>query len=827
MKLKHYFMNLLGILLFSIGSLMGAPVITIIETFEGPSIGGTVISIQGSGFAGTTAVDFGLTPAASFVVNSDTLITATTPPHSPETVFVTVTTADGPSTQTHQSYFVFKGAWEVYIGNRNSHNVTNIHTLTDTFTTIQTNGIAPSDIAMTPNGTKALVSNRPSSNNVNAIDTATNTFVNIPSVNMTGTQPYAVAILPDGKKAYVANFGTGDVSVIDIITNTHIATVPTGLGTGKIALTATPDGQKVYVSNLLFNNVTVIDTKTDTVIKTISVGVRPLAIAITPDGTKAYVTNQLDNNISVIDIATDTVISTISVGENPSSLAIAPDGKNIYVVNQTSDDISVIDTITDTLITTVSSGGTSPSAIMITPDGTKVYIANETSNSISVIDASTHTLITTIAAIGDLPIGLQITPDGKKVYVINFNSNNVAIINTADDTFTSIPTIGDGPTTIAITPDQAPLARFIAKQIPPSNFDFQFDASGSTSPVGTIVNYFWDFGDGITLNTILPVVNHTYATFNNYPVTLIVTNSAGTSTRQIWNPSTTPSITINGSIAFIQGTSSVTFTHNGGPSAQTTQIASILPITNEEPSAQPTPIEPILPVTNEDPSGQPTQTTPIIPIIIEDPSAQIPRLPVIRSITHADAKIDENEKIRISGFFFTGTTAVLFGSQPALSFEVISDQLIVAIVPPNLNQENVNIRIVGAGGATSLVTSACRFNSLRPLPPKLVNGYQTVRGRGSCRKPINILTWEAPSCPSSTPMTYRIYRNKNMKKIAGEVKANCGNQVKFVDYDAKKGSLPTYFIVSVDQLGNPSQPVEVVIRSEPNKNLKEKATLKR
>ncbi|MBF6340968.1 IPT/TIG domain-containing protein [Nocardia abscessus] len=45
----------------------------------GPVTGGTVVTITGSGFTGATGVFFGVLPAVSFTVNSDTQITAVTP----------------------------------------------------------------------------------------------------------------------------------------------------------------------------------------------------------------------------------------------------------------------------------------------------------------------------------------------------------------------------------------------------------------------------------------------------------------------------------------------------------------------------------------------------------------------------------------------------------------------------------------------------------------------------------------------------------------------------------------------------------------------------
>jgi len=51
------------------------------------------------------------------------------------------------------------------------------------------------------------------------------------------------------------------------------------------------------------------------------------------------------------------------------------------------------------------------------------------------------------------------------------------------------------------------------------------DASGSSSPNGAIVSYHWDLGDGDTASGV--TATHTYTEKGVYPITLVVTDSAG------------------------------------------------------------------------------------------------------------------------------------------------------------------------------------------------------------------------------------------------------------------------------------------------------------
>ncbi len=56
----------------------GAPVVAAVSPNAGPTTGGTVVTITGTGLLNATSVAFGATAASSFTVNSDTSITATT-----------------------------------------------------------------------------------------------------------------------------------------------------------------------------------------------------------------------------------------------------------------------------------------------------------------------------------------------------------------------------------------------------------------------------------------------------------------------------------------------------------------------------------------------------------------------------------------------------------------------------------------------------------------------------------------------------------------------------------------------------------------------------
>ena len=68
--------------------------------------------------------------------------------------------------------------------------------------------------------------------------------------------------------------------------------------------------------------VSVIDVATNTVIATVPVGKRPWNMAITPDGRKLYVANGRSNSVSVIDTQSNQKLKDIAVGEMPWGVVI-------------------------------------------------------------------------------------------------------------------------------------------------------------------------------------------------------------------------------------------------------------------------------------------------------------------------------------------------------------------------------------------------------------------------------------------------------------------------------------------------------------------------
>jgi YVTN family beta-propeller protein len=378
------------------------------------------------------------------------------------------------------------------------------------------------------------------SDDASVIETATNQVVGAPIPVVNGEQgSMAVAITPDGRRAYVANYdASGAVSVIDTATNRVIG-APIAVGPYPSAVAITPDGERAYVAD--GGGATVIDTAANRVVAQVPMVDGAFAIAITPDGKRAYAADYNQNNVSVIDTATNQLIGApITVGSGPVAVAITPDGKRAYTANYyVNGTVSAIDTATDKMIGGPIAVGRDPASIAITPDGSWAYVANSADGNVSVIDTATDQVIGAPIAVGNGPVAVAITPDGSRAYVANSADENVSVIDTATNQVIGAPiAVGTQPHALAIVPDQPPVASFAHPSFVRPDVPAVFNAAASADPDGSIARSAWAFGDGSTAISGGPIQSHTYVDPGSYRETLALTDNEGCSTGLIFTGQT-------------------------------------------------------------------------------------------------------------------------------------------------------------------------------------------------------------------------------------------------------------------------------------------------
>jgi YVTN family beta-propeller protein len=159
--------------------------------------------------------------------------------------------------------------------------------------------IRPRDVALSPDGRYAYVCGCKgfcSGGSVRVYDRQAQRFT---QTLPTGTNPYRIALGPQGRRAYTANLGSPSISVIDLESGRLEATVP--VPNGPTGLFVSGDGAWVYASSNVTGEVVVIDTANYAVRSRVRVGDRAREIVLTPDGGRAYVSTR--NTVVVLDTA--------------------------------------------------------------------------------------------------------------------------------------------------------------------------------------------------------------------------------------------------------------------------------------------------------------------------------------------------------------------------------------------------------------------------------------------------------------------------------------------------------------------------------------------
>ena len=172
---------------------------------------------------------------------------------------------------------------------------------------------------MQPKSETLVVLNK-SDRSASLIDPATgNTVAKLP----VGRGPHELVVAPDGRTAYVANFGRfgvyppGDtthtqagntITVLDLAERKAKATYDFGTHTGQHGFAISRDGKYVWVTSETPNALLELDGATGRILNVWQTNQqRSHLVVATPDEKKFYVTNTVSGSISVIDRASGRV----------------------------------------------------------------------------------------------------------------------------------------------------------------------------------------------------------------------------------------------------------------------------------------------------------------------------------------------------------------------------------------------------------------------------------------------------------------------------------------------------------------------------------------
>lgn len=154
-----------------------------------------------------------------------------------------------------------------------------------------------------------------------------------------GRSSHMVTVSPDGKRAFVSNIATRDVSIIDLTTG-DVALVPVGERPEGSDISS--DGSALYVACRESNVISIIDTEHDSVVGEVATGRGPNRVRLTPDEKLLVYSLVHDSQIGIADVAAREQIATIDLAGAPVSLQMSRDGTRILTASQDSDEVYVV-----------------------------------------------------------------------------------------------------------------------------------------------------------------------------------------------------------------------------------------------------------------------------------------------------------------------------------------------------------------------------------------------------------------------------------------------------------------------------------------------------
>lgn len=275
----------------------------------------------------------------------------------------------------------------------------------------------------------------------------------------TGKGPHEAATSPDGRYAYVSNYGSfavfregerpqmqpgNTITVLDLKAKAVKATFDLGEFRQPHGIWVSRDGSKLWVTCEGNQSVLELDSASGKILKIWKTNQQVSHMVVpTLDEGKLYVANIGSGSVTVIDRSADTVKS-IPTGAGAEGIAVRPDGSEVWVANRATNTISVIRVADDTVVATLESGGQFPIRIKFTPDGKQAWVSNARSNTVAVFDVASRALLDTIQ-VGTVPVGILITPDGRRAFVANTNANQVTVIDVRQRKIVGSFTTGNEP----------------------------------------------------------------------------------------------------------------------------------------------------------------------------------------------------------------------------------------------------------------------------------------------------------------------------------------------------------------------------------------------
>jgi YVTN family beta-propeller protein len=320
-------------------------------------------------------------------------------------------------------------------------------------------------------GAQTLIVGNKSDDTVDLIDLASGQSTGTVA---TGHAPHEVAVSPDGKTAVVTNYGSrgqagSSLTVVDLEAARSVRTLETGRHTRPHGVEFLDD-RTVAVTTEGSRHLLLIDTSSGELLKEIETDQEVShMVAVTPDGRRAFVANIGSGTVTAIDLDDGKKLADIETGAGAEGVAMTPDGRSIWVTNRAADTLSIVNTETLEIQATIACPSF-PIRVEITPDGERALVSTARSGEVVVFDTTARRelvrrkldlenapdaddrLFSDRFGDSPVPVGIQLSPDGATAWVAATQADAVVEIRTSDLEVLRVLRAGHEPDGMAYSP---------------------------------------------------------------------------------------------------------------------------------------------------------------------------------------------------------------------------------------------------------------------------------------------------------------------------------------------------------------------------------------
>jgi YVTN family beta-propeller protein len=267
-------------------------------------------------------------------------------------------------------------------------------------------GIEPHEVEVSDDGRLAVVCNY--GNRETAMNTLTVFNIENASAVRTinlgeHTRPHGMQWIAGTSKMLVTAESTNNLLVVDIETGEVVRVIGTDQPVSHM-VAATPDSRVAFVPSIRTGNVTIIDLESDTIIAQVYSGKGAEGAAVSPCGKELWVTNRSDNTLTIFDTKTYEVLDSLECGDFPIRIKFTPDGSKVLISNAQSADVAIFDALNKKLLAKVVLAvplpeetdeerffakefkGSSIPIGLVVPHNNTAYVANTNADLVSEID---------------------------------------------------------------------------------------------------------------------------------------------------------------------------------------------------------------------------------------------------------------------------------------------------------------------------------------------------------------------------------------------------------------------------------------------------------